>query len=347
MKTWPLVEELRGRGVAVTVIASGQHTSLLKGVPLVPDHDCGIPATGDPMVYAAVLRTELRGVLGGLRPDLVLVQGDTATCYAGAMAANDLEIPVGHVEAGIRTHDICDPWPEEYFRVLTDRIATYHFCPTQWNKRNLTKERIKLGIVTGNTGIDALYRRIQPVRSFEHDGPILVTLHRRESHGEPLQRIVAGVVEAAWDLPMYDFVWPVHPNPEVGKCIPRPEDVPKNFLIRAPLEPDAFVQMLARAPLVITDSGGVQEEAAALGTPAIVCRNVTDRPESVKVGLAKLLAPEYADRLPALILDAGEAQAPSTVFGDGKASTRIADALLGHPELSGLPAAPMPQAGPQ
>jgi UDP-N-acetylglucosamine 2-epimerase (non-hydrolysing) len=304
---------------------------LLEGSPLKWDENMGFAANGDPIEYGNALIRKLLARFYLHRPTMVIVQGDTASAWAAALAAN---VPVAHVEAGIRTHDLDDPWPEEMFRQGIDAIATYHFCATLGNAINLNiLEPIRRHVhITGNTGIDYLYQRQQPV-PWEKRGPnVLVTLHRRESFGEKLEDIIRGIIRAAREHYGAQFLWPAHPNPRVQKAI---EDVPYvcwpgNFTVTDPLPPDEFVKALANARAVVTDSGGVQEEAAALGVPAVVARDHTDRPESVEAGLAILAGRQCAGVATAISTALSNMQhiEPSTCFGDGKASSRIADHLL-------------------
>jgi UDP-N-acetylglucosamine 2-epimerase (non-hydrolysing) len=339
IKLAPVVEELRRRNVEPTIISTGQHTSLLRGTPaestMAPHVNLNLPSDNDPTMYAERCRGALRAHWREFeKPDLVFVQGDTASAYAGAEAAYSAAVPLAHVEAGIRTGDFSDPWPEEHFRVEIDRTAEWHFCATQGNFLNLCNT-IAWTKVTGNSGIDALYAHTQPTMVVLDR--VMITLHRRESFGEPLMQIAKGIETAAKRHPRIEFEWPMHPNPEVlratdwifggdgaGVC------APGNLASIDPLSPVQFARILRLSRAVITDSGGVQEEAAALGIPCIVAREKTDRPESVEAGLAKVVGRTEQGILDGLdwALGFSTRPDPSHCFGDGKAAPRIVQHLL-------------------
>lgn len=339
VKVAPVVIELRRCGVEPAIIQTGQHTSLLKGTPaenvLTPNVTLALASTNDPLVYARECGRALAGVLRKNRPDIIVVQGDTASAYAGACVGKYLEIPVAHVEAGIRTGDPWDPWPEENFRVSIDQIATQWFCATEANHWNLNPDPGGPNLmdrITGNTGIDALYSHTRPVE-YPHkvQDRVLITLHRRESFGEPLAAMIRGVYAGATKYPKLEFIWPSHPNPRVqGQLAAQWERIPTNLIIQGPLEMIPFAKMLASSRAVITDSGGVQEEAAALGVPCIVAREKTDRPESVALGLAKVVGRTEQGILDGLdwALGFGARCTPSDCFGDGKAAPRIVEHLV-------------------
>lgn len=337
IKLSTVVEALRAAGAVPTLVATGQHTDLLRGTPaedvMRPDVQCGIPGQADPMAYASLVEGHLRHRWVKDRPELVIVQGDTASAYAGALAAHALEIPVAHVEAGVRSGDETDPWPEERFRVGIDQMADMAFCATSENGQHLTRQSKwpRLMVVTGNPGIDALYAHTQPIQHpYDIHDRVLITLHRRESHGAPLQAIVDGLLHAAVRYPSLEFVWPTHPNPEVQKAIPEFRQLPPNIHILPPLPTVPFARMLASSRCVITDSGGVQEEGAALGVPCIIARDKTDRPESVSLGLASVAGRTPPGTLRSLDWALGFVArcTPSDCFGDGKAAPRIAEHLL-------------------
>jgi UDP-N-acetylglucosamine 2-epimerase (non-hydrolysing) len=336
IKLAPVVAELRRRGVEPTIIATGQHTSLLRGTPaestMAPQIDVALPSHNDPMAYARACEVALRTSLANTKPDLVMVQGDTASAYAASSAAWIVGIPVAHVEAGIRSGDLKDPWPEEDFRVKIDRTAEWHFAPTEHAAGNLCAEnslrdraRDPQLAVTGNSGIDALYAHTQP--SSDVEDRVLITLHRRESFGEPLRAIIQGLGAGAQKYPHLAFEWPIHPNPRV-----REAGYPKqpNFAVFGPMDTLSFARTLAQSRAVITDSGGVQEEAAALGIPCIVAREKTDRPESVEAGIAKVVGRTEQGILNGLdwALGFSTRPDPSTCFGDGHAAPRIVQHLL-------------------
>ena len=337
IKLAPVVEELRRRNVEPTIISTGQHTSLLRGTPaestMAPQISLGLLSDNDPLAYAITCEGALRAKWASSKPDLVVVQGDTASAYAGAFAAHQLGIPLAHVEAGIRTGDPQDPFPEELFRAKMDQFAQYQYCATNANRDNLcvdnsVYDRLDAPIpqVTGNSGIDALYRHTQPTTVSEDR--VLVTLHRRESFGEPLRRLIYGLVRGAARNSQIEFLWPTHPNPNVLREIP--VATAQNLTIGPPLESLDFAQRLSTCRAVITDSGGVQEEAAALGIPCIVAREKTDRPESVEAGLAKVVGRTEQGILNGLdwALGFSTRPDPSHCFGDGKAAPRIVSHLL-------------------
>jgi UDP-N-acetylglucosamine 2-epimerase (non-hydrolysing) len=270
-----------------------------------------------------------------------MVQGDTASAYAAALAANQLRINLAHVEAGIRTGDVDDPWPEEIFRTHIDAVARWKYCATNANYFNTAPDTppdpgeacgCDHSRVTGNPGIDALYAHTQPTRTVEDC--VLITLHRRESFGKPLRQLITGLLKSAERHAALTFAWPLHPNPRVLEAINA--DVadhylpPPNLEVMDPLPMVDFAGWLSTSRCVITDSGGVQEEAAALGIPCCVAREKTDRPESVDVGLAKVIgrtAPGVLDGLD-WALGFSTRPDPSPCFGDGHAAPRIVDHLL-------------------
>jgi len=346
VKLGPVVAELRRRGESPTVLATGQHTTLLAGTPfddgMRPDVNLGLAGTNDPFVYASVVEGALRAKWAPAKPELVVVQGDTASAYAGALAASHLNIPVAHIEAGIRSGDFQDPFPEETFRVEIDKIANFGFAATRGNERRATGEWYASHgggpgpgqptiWVTGNPGIDALYAHTQPLQHPQQvQDRVLVTLHRRESFGAPLHTLVAGLLEASQRYPSLEFLWPTHPNPKVQEALIPARPWLPNFILTTPMPTVAFARMLAASRCVITDSGGVQEEAAALGVPCLVAREKTDRPESVEIGLAKVVGRTAQGLLDGMNWALGfQARCtPSDCFGDGHASGRIVGHLL-------------------
>ena len=339
IKLWPVVQELRHRGVRPTIVASGRHTDLLAGTPaadgMLPDVSCRLASQNDPLAYSRVCAERFGDRWRGEAPDLVVVQGDTATAHAGAVAASGLGIPVAHVEAGIRSGDVSDPWPEEGFRRRIDALSGWRFAPTSRCRDLLTGEHLSECVVTGNTGIDALYQHTVPLQHpAKMQDRVLVTLHRRESFGAPLRGMVDALRHAAVDYPSLEFLWPVHPNPHVVAATRALEGpCPPNLVLISPLGMVPFARLLSRSRVVLTDSGGVQEEAAALGVPALIARDLADRPESITAGLAKLTT-----RTPTGIAG-GFAWAlgfharctPSDCFGDGHAAPQIVDHLLELP----------------
>lgn len=339
IKLSKVVEELRRRGVEPTIIASGQHQSLLRGTPaestMAPHISLNLPSDNDPIAYTGTCIKALQVQLAQEKPDLVIIQGDTASANAGSIAAHRLEIPSAHVEAGVRSGDAHDPYPEEMFRIHIDGLATHWLCATEANHENLKfhpDDKWEFApIVTGNPGIDALYSHTKPTKEVQDH--ILVTLHRRESFGEPLDRILQGIYAAARRQPQIEFLWPIHPNPQVTQALERTvqnaNDV-TNVLINGPMNAVLFANTLSKCRGVITDSGGVQEEACALGIPCIVAREKTDRPESVEVGLAKVVGRTESGILEGLDWALGFTKRPdpNLVFGDGHAAPRIVQHLL-------------------
>lgn len=335
-KLLALALELTRRRVRWQAICSDQHTTLLDGLaedPAFPVlHRLGAFAHGDPLAYRDALVPRLTDALRATHATLVLVQGDTATASAGGLAAHALGLPLVHLEAGLRTHDLQCPWPEEGFRVGLARLADWHYAPTEGNAAHLRDEGVPADriLVTGNPGLDPLVplRDARPV-PFVPQPRLLVTLHRRESHGAPLQRILDGLCAALQQRPGIDALWPVHPNPAVQQSLAdRP--LPPNLHLLPPLSPDTFSRLLAASRAVLTDSGGVQEEAAFLGVPAVIARDKTDRPESVSAGLARL-AGTQTDAVRVHLLSAlgfDLPATPSAVFGDGHSAPRIVDHLL-------------------
>jgi UDP-N-acetylglucosamine 2-epimerase (non-hydrolysing) len=283
-------------------------------------------------------------MLRQIRPDLLLVQGDTMTTFASALAAHLERIPVGHVEAGLRTGDRYRPFPEEMNRVLATRVAALHFAPTERAREALLSEGVPAEDVylTGNTVIDALLQTVREDYRFRDSclagldperRVVLVTAHRRESFGEPLREICAAVAELAAEFPDADFVLPVHPNPEVRGTVEPMGRGRSNVFVVDPIEYEDFANLIARAYLILTDSGGIQEEAPSLGKPVLVLREVTERPEGIDAGTAILVGTEarkITGKTRELLSDAAAYERMARAvnpYGDGRASTRIVDAL--------------------
>ncbi len=368
IKMAPLVKELakhtdRFRSV---VCVTGQHRQMLDQVlrifDIQPDYDLDIMQQGQDL-YDVTSRVLLgmRDVLRRARPDIVLVHGDTTTSTAAALAAFYEQIPVGHVEAGLRTHDIYSPWPEEMNRQITGRIATYHFSPTPLSRANLTAEGVadEKIVVTGNTVIDALYMVVDKIKSDESldaelgnvlreagydparlsDGRrmVLITGHRRENFGEGFINMCRAIKHLTERYPEVDFVYPMHLNPNVRKPIHEVfgEDLTNlgNMFFIEPLEYLSFVYLMEKADVVLTDSGGIQEEAPGLGKPVLVLRDTTERPEALSAGTVRLVGTDY-DRIVGevsrLLDDESAYEAMSRAvnpYGDGKACGRIIEAL--------------------
>ncbi len=352
IKLAPVVKELRKRNIPTTVIVTAQHRQMLDQMlavfSLVPDHDLSVMQENQDLfhVTSAVLG-RIKPVLEAEKPDVLLVQGDTTTTFAASLAAFYLKIPVGHVEAGLRTWDPMNPFPEEMNRQLTTRMTTHHFPPTAWAKDNLLKEGINPASVhvTGNTVIDALLMIVDPKHRFtaaplstiDFDGRkvILLTSHRRENFGAPM----AGVFEACRDLVKEhadaELVYPVHPNPNVKEAAIRIlGNQPRIHLIE-PLEYQTFIQVMNKSYLILTDSGGVQEEAPTLGKPVLVLRTTTERPEAIEAGTAKLMGTDGAlirREASRLLTDRAaydEMANKTNPYGDGRAAERIVDVILG------------------
>ncbi len=368
IKMAPLVKELakhtdRFRSV---VCVTGQHRQMLDQVlrifDIQPDYDLDIMQQGQDL-YDVTSRVLLgmRDVLRRARPDIVLVHGDTTTSTAAALAAFYEQIPVGHVEAGLRTHDIYSPWPEEMNRQITGRIATYHFSPTPLSRANLTAEGVadEKIVVTGNTVIDALYMVVDKIKSDESldaylgnvlreagydparlsDGRrmVLITGHRRENFGEGFINMCRAIKHLTERYPEVDFVYPMHLNPNVRKPIHEVfgEDLTNlgNMFFIEPLEYLSFVYLMEKADVVLTDSGGIQEEAPGLGKPVLVMRDTTERPEALSAGTVRLVGTDY-DRIVGevsrLLDDESAYETMSRAvnpYGDGKACGRIIEAL--------------------
>lgn len=356
IKMAPVVLELRQRhGVETTVCVTGQHRGMLDEALAVfdiqPEHDLAImrPKQSLADVTAGVL-TGLTPLLTASRPDRILVHGDTTTTFASSLAGFYLGIPVGHVEAGLRTGNINAPWPEEFNRRSADLVADLLWAPTEAAAENLRREGVKPDriIVTGNTAVDAILsvkKRIEGNSSLHEalwrDLPkldirrrlLLVTGHRRESFGEGMAEICRALNRLALRRDV-EIVWPVHPNPNVLKAVREHLKVPGNVHIIEPLEYVRFTALMMRSHIIVTDSGGIQEEAPSLSKPVLVTRNETERPEAVSAGTARLVGPS-ADRIVQAateLLDDEQSYrrmtALQTPFGDGKAAVRIVDSLI-------------------
>ena len=282
-----------------------------------------------------------------LKPDMILVHGDTSTTFAGALSAFYHKVPVGHVEAGLRTYDKYSPFPEEMNRKLVTAIADLYFCPTENNRRNLERENVSGEVfITGNTVIDALKTTVRKdyhftteiLNQLPYDSKkiLLVTCHRRENYGQPMEDIMSALAEIARTHEDVELVYPVHLSPVVQECAHRHLDGIENVHLIDPLAADEMHNLMARCYLVLTDSGGLQEEAPALGKPVLVLRRETERPEAVEAGTVKLAGVAKEDILTmahSLITDpqayAAMAHAVNP-YGDGEACRRIADAILWH-----------------
>lgn len=367
IKMAPLVKafEKHPQDFTTLVCVTGQHREMLDQVlrlfDIVPDYDLNIMKQGQDLydVTARVLMG-MRDVLKQAQPDVVLVHGDTTTSTAAALAAFYQQIPVGHVEAGLRTHDIYSPWPEEMNRQITGRIATYHFAPTPLAQENLLKENIPPQhiTVTGNTVIDALYavvekiqqdrslsgeltERLQaagydPLRIGQGRRLVLITGHRRENFGEGFRNICRAIKTLSEKYPEVDFVYPMHLNPNVRRPIAEVfgQQHGANLFFIEPLEYLEFVFLMEKSTLVLTDSGGIQEEAPGLGKPVLVMRDTTERPEALAAGTVRLVGTDY-DRITGevsrLLDDEAYYESMSRAvnpYGDGLACGRIVQTFL-------------------
>jgi UDP-N-acetylglucosamine 2-epimerase (non-hydrolysing) len=349
IKMAPILKLLaREKGLRSLVCVTAQHREMLDQVlglfSIVPDEDLDLMREGQTLEEITTRAlTDLSASLKRLKPDLLLVQGDTTTTMAASLAAFYARVPVGHVEAGLRTGDMDYPYPEEANRRITSVLARHHFAPTERARRNLLGEGVAEDsiLVTGNTVIDALLEvaAMKPSRApklpLRGKRMILVTAHRRENFGAPLLQIAGAIRELAERYPDVDLVYPVHRNPNVD--LPMRKElgkVPGVHLID-PLEYKAFVDLMAECYLILTDSGGIQEEAPSLGKPVLVLRDETERPEAVEAGTVKLVGPHRQAIVAraAELLDSKEAYAAMAravnPYGDGKAARRIVERIRG------------------
>ena len=362
IKMCPLVKEFQKHAeeFKTVVCVTGQHREMLDQVLQIfdvhPDFDLNIMKQGQDLTDVTVrVLTGLRDVFQECRPDVVLVHGDTTTSTAGALAAFYAQIPVGHVEAGLRTHNIYSPWPEEMNRQITGRIATFNFSPTPLSEKNLLDEKAQGKVyVTGNTVIDALHMVVNKLNNDAmlakeqddillnvgydvtrlQDGKkmVLITGHRRENFGDGFIRMVTAMKDLSEKYPDVDFVYPMHLNPNVRKPIHEVfgEDLTcSNFFFIEPLQYLEFVHLMSKATLVLTDSGGIQEEAPGLGKPVLVMRDTTERPEALASGTVHLVGTDY-DKIMmevSTLLDDEEAYRKMSQavnpYGDGRACSRI------------------------
>ena len=353
IKMAPLVKELKTReGIESLCCVTAQHREMLDSVMdvfgLTADRDLDIMTPRQTLsTIASKCLTGMDGVIEDLKPDMILVHGDTSTTFAGALSAFYHQVPVGHVEAGLRTYDKYSPFPEEMNRKLVTQIADLYFCPTKNNRDNLLREGVTDGVfVTGNTVIDALKTTVREDYRFATDALneldyqgkkiVLVTCHRRENYGEPMEHIFTALRDLALQNEDAELVYPVHLSPVVREAVGKHlAGTPRVHLID-PLPADEMHNLMARAYLVMTDSGGLQEEAPALGKPVLVLRRETERPEAVEAGTVAMAGVEYADVLRMgneLLRDsAAYARMARAVnpYGDGNACRRIADAIEWH-----------------
>lgn len=368
IKMAPLVKEFQKHSeeFKTIVCVTGQHREMLDQVlniyDIQPDYDLNIMKQGQDLydVTARVL-VGMRDILKEVNPDIVLVHGDTTTSTAAALAAFYQQIPVGHVEAGLRTHNIYSPWPEEMNRQITGRIATYNFAPTPLSRQNLLDEKVdeRCITVTGNTVIDALYWVVDKIKKDKvlntrlekglatvgydmkrlNSGKkiVLITGHRRENFGNGFINICTAIKDLTKKYPEVDFVYPMHLNPNVRKPIHDVfgEDLSNlgNMFFIEPLEYLSFVYLMEKSTIVLTDSGGIQEEAPGLGKPVLVMRDTTERPEALDAGTVKLVGTDY-NRIMAEVSDLLDNQVyydkmskAVNPYGDGLACSRIVETL--------------------
>ena len=353
IKMCPLVLEMRKHSdyIEPIVAVTAQHREMLDQVlhlfKIKPDYDLNIMTNGQTLYDVTVKALMgLKDVLAEAKPDLVLVHGDTTTTFAGSLASYYAQIPVGHVEAGLRTGNKYSPFPEEMNRKLTGALADFHFAPTATSKSNLLKENVNPQriFVTGNTVIDALDTTVQ--KDFTFADPhltealksgkrlILMTTHRRENLGEPMRHVYRALKTVLESHPDVAAIFPVHKNPKVRQVVNAELGKQERVYLTEPMDYEPFVNLMARVDLVLTDSGGIQEEAPALGKPVLVLRNTTERPEAVTAGTVKLVGTDYEAVLKETLhlLDdssyyrmMAEAVNP---YGDGHACERIAGMLL-------------------
>jgi UDP-N-acetylglucosamine 2-epimerase (non-hydrolysing) len=350
IKMCPLVKELAARpGIESLCCVTAQHRQMLDSVLEVfgVKPDCDLDIMTPRQTLSSITSKCLVGMdeaVERLTPDLILVHGDTSTTFAGALSAFYHQIPVGHVEAGLRTYDKFSPFPEEMNRVLTSRLADMHFCPTAGNRENLVKEGHRRNLfITGNTVIDALKTTVQEDYHFSTESlnalpysekkVLLVTCHRRENYGEPMKNILMALRQIAESRQDVELVYPVHLSPVVREAVDQYlRGAPRVHLID-PLPAGEMHNLMARCYLVLTDSGGLQEEAPALGKPVLVLRRETERPEAVAAGTVKLagiVQDDIVTMTERLLTDrrAYEAMAhAANPYGDGNACRRIADAI--------------------
>jgi UDP-N-acetylglucosamine 2-epimerase (non-hydrolysing) len=337
LKMIPVIEALQNHTPCVVrTIITGQHRELL--AQMLKDSSIAIDANFDVMQYdqslsalSAKLFSQFDKYLMQEPCDLIIAQGDTTTTLVAAQAAFYKKIPFAHVEAGLRTSSLHNPFPEEFNRRTTSMIATLHFCPTQKAQRNLAKEGIKEGVyITGNTIIDTLYKHVQNLPNVQEEQKrILITCHRRENFGAPLQAICRALQILAWAHPEIELLFPVHPNPHVYDTVYSYLKNIANIKLCAPMDYPTLVKNMKNAYCILTDSGGLQEEGPALGKPVLILREETERPEGVDVGAARLVGTETHAIVAAveeLLSDVSlyqKMQNAGSPYGDGWASLRI------------------------
>ena len=359
IKMAPIVLELAKHPDKITpvVAVTAQHREMLDQVlklfHIKPDYDLDIMAQGQTLFDITTKAMQgLDKVLTAEKPDIVLVHGDTTTTFAGALAAYYHQIPVGHVEAGLRTHNIYSPFPEEMNRKLTGCVAALNFAPTETSEHNLLSENVPAEsiFVTGNTVIDALHHTVRDDFAFSDEllqkidfknkRIILVTTHRRENLGEPMRHVYKALRQLTEEFDDVEVVFPVHKNPKVREVVNEELGGLDKVHLIDPLDYEPFANLMHRAHLILTDSGGVQEEAPALGKPVLVLRDTTERPEAVEAGTVKLIGTDrdrvYNEARELLTNKAEYNHMAAAVnpYGDGKAAARIIKAVLYHYDLA-------------
>ncbi|MDZ7816369.1 MAG: UDP-N-acetylglucosamine 2-epimerase (non-hydrolyzing) [Planctomycetota bacterium] len=353
IKLAPVIRKARDEGKHdVIACSTGQHREMLRQLydffKLTPDLDLDIMKPGQsPNEVVARILVELDEVIRSHEPDYVLIQGDTSTVFASATAAFHNRVPVGHVEAGLRTYDISQPWPEEAYRCMVSRVANMNFCPTELSAANLRNEKVSEDkiVITGNTVIDSLLWTVDRIandppqevsqqrkwaqETFGDSPVVLITGHRRESFGRGFEEICRAIAALASEYPGHRFVYPVHLNPNVQKPVKHVLGGLDNVHLIAPQPYPAFCWWMDRSQFVLTDSGGVQEEAPSLGKPVLVMRNTSERPEGIDAGCSRLVGNTFdgiTRNVRELIEDNAAYSAmacPANPYGDGHASERI------------------------
>ena len=365
IKMAPVILELQKfpAEVEVTVAVTAQHREMLDQVlnlfAIRPDYDLNIMSAGQTLFdITSRALLGLNKILEKVKPNIVLVHGDTTTTFAGALAAYYHQIAVGHVEAGLRTGNKFSPYPEEMNRKLTAALTDLNFAPTNTAKENLLREGVDAEkiFVTGNTVIDALYKTVRRdfkfsdelLNAIDYDGKriILVTTHRRENWGEPLRQIYRALKKLLEDFPDVEIIFPVHKNPIVREVVDEELGNLQRVHLIDPLDYEPFANLMSRVKLILTDSGGVQEEAPALGKPVLVLRDTTERPEAVDAGTVKLVGTNFDNvyqNAKILLTDADEYKKMSeshNPYGDGTAAKRIVQAILWSYKISDVKPTP-------
>lgn len=348
IKMCPLVNELKKHDeINLTVCVTGQHKEMLQQVldvfDVVPDYDLEIMQDKQTLFDVTInILDKMKSVIEEVQPDLILVHGDTSTTFVTSLAAFYLQVPIGHVEAGLRTHDIYSPYPEEFNRQAVGLLAKYHFSPTDQARANLISEgkSEEAIFVTGNTAIDALQTTVK--EEYKHEildwasdsRLILITAHRRENQGEPMRQMFRAIKRIIDETPDVKAVYPIHMNPVVRNTAKEIFGKDENIRIIEPLEVIDFHNLLAHSHLILTDSGGIQEEAPSLGKPVLVMRDTTERPEGVEAGTLKLVGTDEEviyNSFKELLENKSvyeQMSKASNPYGDGHASERIVKIIL-------------------